>query len=150
MSLANRKRPSVRNSIEKPTRRKSKVQPSKVRDTNANENFPPKQKSGELRKAPKEAIAAANKNQGEMKGALTLDQMRKYIGEQDDFDVNDLNGMANTFLSKESRTPPSREEMLKLREERRRRAREQKKHLKEIDEIEKREKESEEGEFFKY
>lgn len=148
MSLANRRKPTVRNSVEKPARRRSKAQPSKVK--NANESFPPKQEPGELRKAPKEAVAAANKNQGEMKGALTLDQMRKYIGEQDDFDVNDLNGMANVFLSKESRTPPSREEMLELREERRKRAREQKKHLKEIDEIEKRERESEEGEFFKY
>lgn len=50
-------------------------------------------------------------------GGMTLDQLRKSIEEDPDFDLDDLNGSAETFLS-HLRVPPDKEEQKRLKEER--------------------------------
>lgn len=53
-------------------------------------------------------------------GGFHLDQLKKIYEVDEDFDMDDLNGSAETFLA-HLRVPPSKEEQLKLREERARR-----------------------------
>lgn len=61
-----------------------------------------------------ELIKAYNKNPK----SVTLEMMQQHLGEVEGFDIDDLNSTAALFLSKESRTPPDREEMKRLAEER--------------------------------
>lgn len=53
-------------------------------------------------------------------GGLTLQQLRLAVEEDKDFDLDDLNGSAETFLS-HLRVPPNKEEQKRLMEERARR-----------------------------
>jgi hypothetical protein len=55
-------------------------------------------------------------------GGLTLDQLRTAVDEEPDFDLDNLNGAANTFLS-HLRVPLDKEEQKRLREERAKRQR---------------------------
>lgn len=50
-------------------------------------------------------------------GGMTLDQLRATVNLDEDFNLDDLNGSAETFLS-HIRVPPNKEEQIRLREER--------------------------------
>lgn len=50
-------------------------------------------------------------------GGMTLEQLRMTVIEEPDFDLDNLNGSAETFLA-HLRVPPNKEEQRKLREER--------------------------------
>lgn len=67
-----------------------------------------------LKQSSKEAIAASKRNKN---GGLTLEQARQLIEEEEDFDVDDLNKSAETFMA-HLRVPPNREELEQLRAER--------------------------------
>lgn len=75
----------------------------------------------QLKMSSKEAIAASRKNKN---SGLTLEQARQLIAEEEDFDVDDLNGAANTFLA-HLRVPPNKEELEKLKQERIKKMRQQ-------------------------
>lgn len=64
--------------------------------------------------ASKEAIAAAKRNGG---GFTSISDLRKFVKEEDEFNMDDLNGMAEQFMS-HLRVPPSPQELERLRRER--------------------------------
>jgi len=82
-----------------------------------------------LKGASKEAIRAGRN------GGLTLDQMFSYIEEDESFDVDDLNSAASLFLP-HLRVPPSKEEILRLRQERAERMQKQDKEYEEKNSLE--------------
>jgi hypothetical protein len=51
------------------------------------------------------------------KGNISMEQLRMMVKEEPDFNLDDLNGSADTFLA-HLRVPPNKEEQAKLREER--------------------------------
>lgn len=65
-----------------------------------------------LAKNSPDAVKSAKNGEG-----LTLDQLFKYTEDDPDFNLDDLNGSAETFLA-HLRVPPSPEELKKLRAER--------------------------------
>jgi len=64
--------------------------------------------------APSEAIKAHEANK---KSGLTLDQARKMIPVDEDFDIDDLTSTAELFMS-HLRVPPNKEEIAELKKER--------------------------------
>lgn len=69
-----------------------------------------------LTATPKEALAAYKRTKG---GGFTIAEMQALVGVQEDFDIDDLNGTAETFMA-HLRVPPSpeeREEILRKRAE---------------------------------
>lgn len=84
----------------------------------------------QLRMSSKEAIAASKKNKN---SGLTLEQARQLIAEEEDFDADDLNSAANTFLA-HLRVPPSKDELEKLRQERIKKMRKQSSEYKNVQE----------------
>lgn len=69
-----------------------------------------------LAATPKEALAAYKRTKG---GGFTIAEMQALVGVQEDFDIDDLNGTAETFMA-HLRVPPSpeeREEILRKRAE---------------------------------
>lgn len=74
-----------------------------------------------LKQSSKEAIAASKRNKN---GGLTLEQARQLIEDEEDFDADDLNKSAETFLA-HLRVPPNRDELEQLKAERVKRMRKQ-------------------------
>lgn len=69
-----------------------------------------------LATTPKEALAAYKKTNGK---GLSLSEIRSLVGIEEDFDIDDLNGTAETFMA-HLRVPPSaaeREEILRKKAE---------------------------------
>lgn len=59
-----------------------------------------------LTSTPKEAISAYRKTKG---AGFSLSEMRSFVSVEDGFDIDDLNGAAETFMA-HLRVPPSKEE----------------------------------------
>lgn len=81
-----------------------------VADAPADGNWVTDPKTGEryqqLPQASREAIRAYKGTKG---AGFTLDEMKRFVGIQQDFDIDDLNGTAQTFMA-HLRVPPSKEE----------------------------------------
>lgn len=60
----------------------------------------------QLPQASREAVRAYKGTKG---AGFTLDEMKRFVGIQQDFDIDDLNGTAQTFMA-HLRVPPSKEE----------------------------------------
>jgi len=60
-----------------------------------------------LPQASREAIRAYKGTKG---AGFTLDEMKRFVGFQENFDIDDLNGTAELFMPPRLRTPPSKEE----------------------------------------
>ena len=73
-----------------------------------------------LAATPKEAIAAYKKAGGQ----VSYRDLAKYVTSDDDFDLDDLDGAANTFLA-HLRVPPDKKEMERLRQEKIKRTKKQ-------------------------
>jgi len=60
-----------------------------------------------LPQASREAVRAYKGTKG---AGFTLDEMKRFVGFQENFDIDDLNGTAELFMPPRLRTPPSKEE----------------------------------------
>lgn len=69
------------------------------------------------RKLPQASSAAIKASKSNNGGFSSIDQLRKYVGEVEDFDLDNLDGMANEFLA-HLRVPPDKSEQKRLAEER--------------------------------